>query len=76
MVLSFNYLAIKLLNFKTVDEKLLELEPRVSHSFHIKIVSIKKLLKVWRPLKPTFGEVFLFQNLVLYMRSHNIFSLF
>ena len=45
-VLNINYLAIKLPNFKPVNEKLLELEPRVSHSFDIKIVSRKKLLKV------------------------------
>ena len=46
MVLNFSYLAIKLPNFKSVDEKLPELEPRVSHSFDIKIVSRKKLSKV------------------------------
>ena len=49
MVLNFCYLAIKLSNkmyFKSVDEKLPELEPRVSHSFVIKIVSRKKPLKV------------------------------
>ena len=45
-VLNFSYLAIKLPNFKLLDEKLPELEPRVSHSFDIKIVSRKKLLKV------------------------------
>ena len=45
-VLNFSYLAMKLLNFKSVVEKLLELEPRVSHSFAIKIVSRKKLSKV------------------------------
>ena len=45
-VLNFSYLAIKLPNFKPVDEQLPELEPRVSHSFDIKIVSRKKLLKV------------------------------
>ena len=45
-VLNFSYLAIKLPNFKSVDEKLPELELRVSHSFDIKIVSRKKLLKV------------------------------
>ena len=45
-ILSFCYLAIKLPNFKSVDEKLPELEPRVSHSFAIKIVSRKKPLKV------------------------------
>ena len=78
MVLNFSYLAIKLPNFKPVDEKLPELEPRVSHSFDIKIVSSKTLLKVLAPPHPpklTSGQIFLFQNLVLYMRYHNIFSL-
>ena len=46
MVLNFSYLAIKLPNFKLVKEKLPELEPRVSQSFDIKIVSRKKILKV------------------------------
>ena len=46
MVLNFSYLAIKLSNFKSVDEKLSKMEPRVSHSFDIKTVSRKKLLKV------------------------------
>ena len=46
MVLNFTYLAIKLPNFKSVDEKLPELEPRVSHSFDIKLVLRKKHLKV------------------------------
>ena len=45
-VLNFSYLAIKLPNFKPVDEKLPELEPRVSHSLDIKMVSRKTLLKV------------------------------
>ena len=45
-VFNFCYLAIKLPNFKPVDEKLPKLEPRVSHSFDIKIVSRKKRLKV------------------------------
>ena len=45
-VLDFSYLAKNLPTFKTVNEKLPELEPRVSHSFDIKIVSRKKLLKV------------------------------
>ena len=40
--LNFSYLAIKLPNFKPVDEKLPELEHRVSHSFYIKIVSRTK----------------------------------
>ena len=40
------YLAIKLQNFVSVDEKLPKLEPRVSHNFDIKIVSREKLLKV------------------------------
>ena len=77
MVLNFCYLAIKLPNFKSVDEKLPELEPPVSHSFVIKIVSREKSFqKFWRPLKPTSGEIFLFQNLVVCMRYHNIFFLF
>ena len=42
-VLEFSYLDVKLPNFKLVDKKLPELEPLVSHSFHIKIVSRKKL---------------------------------
>ena len=53
-VLNFSYLAIKLPNFKSVDEKLPELEPRVSHSFIIKIVSRKKLLKVLAPPQTHF----------------------
>ena len=41
----------------------------------VRIVSRKQLkVLIWRPLKPTFGEIFLFQNLVLYMRYHNNFS--
>ena len=44
--MNFSYLVIKLPNVKSVDKKLPELEPRVSHSFDIKIVSRKKLLKV------------------------------
>ena len=45
-VLNFSYLAVKLPNFKAIDEKLSELEPRVSHSFDKKLVSRKKHLKV------------------------------
>ena len=47
MVLNFSYLAVKLPNFKSVDKIQPELEPRVSHSFDIKIVPRKKLLKVF-----------------------------
>ena len=47
MVLNFSNLAIKLPNFKSEDKILPELEPRVSHSFDIKIVPRKKLLKVF-----------------------------
>ena len=46
MILNFTYLAITSPNFKSVDKKLPELEPRVSHSLDIKIVSRKELLKV------------------------------
>ena len=53
-VLNFSYLAIKLPNFKSVDEKLSELEPRKSHSFVIKIVSREKLLKVLAPPQTYF----------------------
>ena len=53
-VLNFSYLAIKLPNFKPVDEKLPELEPRVYHSFNIEIVSRKKLLKVLAPPQAHF----------------------
>ena len=53
-VLNFSYLAIKLPNFKSVDKKLPELEPRLSHSFIIKIVSRKKLLKVLAPPQTHF----------------------
>ena len=70
MVLNFSYLAIKLPNFKSVDEKLPELEPGVSHSFVIKILLRKKF---WCPLKPTSGEIILFQNLAVCMRYHNNF---
>ena len=74
-VLNCSYLAIKLPNFKTVDEKLFELETWVSHSFDIKnlIVSRKKLLKVLASPQAHFWWIFLFQNLILYMRYHNIF---
>ena len=44
-VLSFSYLAIKSPNFKTVGEKLPELESRVSHSFDIILISRKKAFK-------------------------------
>ena len=44
--MNFSYLAIKLLNFKPVEKKLPKLEPWVSHSFGIKLVSRKKLSKV------------------------------
>ena len=42
------------------------------NSFDIKIISRKTF---WRPLKPTSnsGEIFVFQNLVLFMRYHNTF---
>ena len=56
-----------------MDKKLPELELRVSHSFDIKIVSRKSFKRLWRLFKPTSGEIFLFQNLVMYMRYHNIF---
>ena len=46
MISNFGFLAIKLPNFNSVDEKLPEFETRVCHSFDIKIVSRKKLLKV------------------------------
>ena len=74
MVLNFRYLAIKLPNFKSVDEELLKLEPQVSHSFVTKVVSGKKLLKVLAPPQTHSGEIFLFQNLIVCMRYHN-FSL-
>ena len=41
-----------------MDEKLLELEPRVSHSFDIKIVSSKTLLKVLAPPQTHFLSTF------------------
>ena len=44
-VLNFSYLATKLPNFKLVDKKLLELEPRVSHNFWHKN-SLEKKLKL------------------------------
>ena len=69
-LLLFSY---KLPNFKSVEEKLPKLEPRVSHRFVIKIVLRKKLLKFWHPLKLASDEIFLFQNLVVCMRYHNIF---
>ena len=46
MVLTFCYLAIKLPNFKLVNEKLPEWKLRVIHSFDIKIDSRKKPFKV------------------------------
>ena len=72
-VLNFCYLAMKLPIFKPVDENLPVLEPRVSHSFVVKIASRKKFLKVLAPLKPTSGEIFLVQNIVVCMRYHCIF---
>ena len=69
-VLNFCYLAIKLPSFKSADEELPELEPRVSHSFVLKIFSRKKLLN----LKSTSGEIFLFQNLVVCLKYHNYTS--
>ena len=53
-VLNLSYLAIKLPNVKSVDEKLPEVEPRMSHSFVLKIVSRKKLLKVLAPPQTHF----------------------
>ena len=53
-VLKFCYLAMKLPNFKSVDEKLPKLEPRVSHSFDIKIASRKEILKVLAPPQTHF----------------------
>ena len=44
-VLNLTYLAIKLPNCKSVDEKLLQLEPRVSHSFDIKKNNLEKKAK-------------------------------
>ena len=44
--MNLSYQAVKLPNFKTIDEKLPELESRVSHSLDQKLVSRKKLLKV------------------------------
>ena len=63
MVLNFCYLAIKLPNFKSIDEKLI-----VSHSFVIKIVSRKKLLKVLVPPQTHFQGNFSVSNLVVCMR--------
>ena len=45
---------MKLPNFKSVDEKLPQLESRVSHSFDMKIDSRKKPLKVLAPPKTHF----------------------
>ena len=55
MVLNVSYLAIKLPNSKPVDKKLPKLEPRMSHSFDIKIVSRKKLFKVLASPQTHFG---------------------
>ena len=41
-----------------MDEKLPELEPRVSHNFDIKLVSRKTLLKVFAPHQTHFGSNF------------------
>ena len=51
-ILNFSYLAIKLPNFKPVDEKLLELELWVSHSFDIKN-SLQK--NAFNPIPPERG---------------------
>ena len=61
-VLTFSYLAIKLPHFKPVDAKLPKLEPRVSYSFDIqvKIVSRKKLLKVFMSPQTHFRSNFSF----------------
>ena len=57
-VLNFSYIAIKLPNFKPVNKKLPEMEPRVSNSFDIKIVSRRKLLKVLAPPQTHFRSNF------------------
>ena len=66
--MNFSYLAILLLNFKSVVKKLPELESRVPHSFDIKIVLRKKLLKVLASHQPHFQWNFSVSNLILYMR--------
>ena len=45
-------------------------------SFDKNSLEKKAFKSLWRPLKLTSGETFLFQNLVLYMRYHNIFCYF
>ena len=76
-LLNFSYLAIKLPNFKSVDVKLPELEPRVSHSFDIKIVSREKLLKVLAsPQTHSFGEFFFSKSRSLYEISQFFFHRF
>ena len=57
-----------------MDEKLSELEPRVSHSFVIKIVSWKKLSKVLAPPQTHFHWNFsVSKSRCVCMRYHNIF---
>ena len=75
-VLNFSYLAIKLPNFKSLDEKLPELEPRVSHRFVIKIISRKKLLKVLAPPQTHFRWNFSVSNSRCVYKISIIFSLF
>ena len=57
-ILNFSYLAITLPNFKPVDKKLTELEPRVSHSFDTKLDSRKKLLKILSSPQTHLGQNF------------------
>ena len=58
--MNFRYLAIKLPNFKPIDEELTELEPRVSRSFDIKIVSRKKAFESF-PSNPLLVKLFCFK---------------
>ena len=68
-VLNFSFLAIKLPNFESVDEKQPELEPRVSYSFDIKLVSRKQAFKSFGvPSSPIPVKFF-----CLCMRYHNFF---
>ena len=76
-VLNFSYLAIKLPNFKSVNEKLHELQPRQIFSFDIKKSLEKKAFKsfgVPSGLLPV--KNFCFKICSVYEISQYFFSLF
>ena len=64
-------------NVKSVVEKLPELEPRVSHSFVINMVSRKKLLKVLQSSQTHFWlKFFVSKSCCVYEISQYLFRYF